>query len=182
MKKLALLALLVLIVPAASAFITAQQQVSLQTPLIRQGYEFAKVQGFNYMDTPLEMQHWHIMLRSGLNKARCEMQDTVIQPGPFTVEVTVQCLTQSGLSAIFPINSKQRVETFVPDDTPEDAFMLDKIWIEARPYQPEPFTVIVGHAVSEEPSTAGNFTFLGGIGAIIALAATIILSSLKREE
>lgn len=184
MNKLAVLALIVLLVPGVSAIIVHSHQAMMQTNIIKQGYEFARVQGFNYRDTPIDIVHWHLSGETALVRALCELQPTTVPPGPFTADIIVQCQTRSGMTSFFPSQTKAKIESFTSDDIPAGSFTLEKIWIEARAAPATPFPITpIGHAVlEEESSSTGSFLFFAGIGAIILLTITIILSSSKREE
>lgn len=188
MKKAILLALLaILIMPAASALLTETDMVTLDSNLVRQGYQFAHIKGVNSNpDTPLDVRHWKAKLEAGPNRARCEMQDNIrLPPGPFDVEIAVQCQTQSGLSTIFPRGLKVTLETFFEDDAPVAFYNPERLTIEAVPHGqrtgfPEGMT---GRAVNyNQTNSTGTFLFFAGMGAIVIVAGAVIISSLRQEE
>ncbi len=184
MKKLAVLALIILLVPTVSAIITHSHTALMQTNIVKQGYEFARVQGVNYRDTPVNIMHWHLSGETALVRALCELQPTIVPPGPFTTDITVQCQTKSGMTTFFPIGTKVKIDSYTPDDTPAGAFTLEKIWIEARVETATPFPIsTIGHAISaEEATAAGSLLFFAGIGAIAVLTFLIIFFCLKHGE
>ena len=108
----------------------------------------------------------------------------MLPPGPFDVEIAVQCQTQSGMSTVFPIGRSIRLETFFDDDAPVAFYNPERITIETEPHAPRAgFPVeITGHAITlEQTNSTGTFLFLAGISAIAVLTAAIIISS-RRED
>jgi hypothetical protein len=107
-----------------------------------------------------------------------------LPPGPFDIELVVQCQTRSGFTTLFPTGTQVKIETFTPDGTPQDSFSIEKAWIETKPQVPTPFQITpVGHAIIDESaSKAGTFIFFAGMGAIVVLAAVVILASRRQEQ
>lgn len=185
MRKLAVLALALLLVPSAFAVVAQTFQVPMQTSLVTQGYAFARVQGFNHNDVPVNVMHWHLTALLGLSHAFCELQPVPLPPGSFTVDIAVQCQTRSSFTTLFPTGTKVAIEVFSPDGTKPASFVLDKLWVETRAKVPTPFpiTPIAGEAVLEEQSsTAGTFLFVAGMAAIVVLTLVVLLFSLRRDE
>ena len=183
MKKLAVLALFLLLIPSAFAVVANTFQVPMQSNLITQGYEFARVQGFNHNDVPMNILHWHLRAELGPSYAICEMQPAPLLPGPFDVDITVQCQTRSQFTTLFPTGSNAVIEAFTPDGVPVN-FNIAKIWIETRPQVPTAIPIsTIGHAVLDEQATkAGSFMFFAGMGAIVLVAIAVILFSRREEE
>jgi hypothetical protein len=184
MKKLAVLALLLLIVPSAFALLLETHDVKMTSTFIAQGYEYAIVQGFNRNDRPVNIEHWHMKVELGQTYAFCEIQPTVVQPGPFMADVEVSCMTRSGLTSFVKKDTIVKISKYVPDDTPANTVTLDTIKIETRPQAPIPFQVtkVTGEAtLSQSASTTGSLMFLLGIGVIVIVAIAVILASLRQE-
>jgi hypothetical protein len=183
MKKLAVFALLLMIVPSVLAVVAQTHEVTMQTNFVTQGYEYARVQGMNYNNEELPVLHWHAPVQIGGVFSFCEIQPVNLPPGAFDIELTAYCNTHSGFTVMFPTGTKVKVETFVPDGLNAN-FKVEKLWLESRPKLPTPFPLsTVGHAVIEERAgTGGSLLFIAGIGAIVVLAAGILLASLRREE
>lgn len=184
MKKLAVLALLLLIVPSAFALLLEKHNVPMTSTFVTQGYEYALIQGFNRNDQPVSIEHWHMRVMLGQAYAFCEIQPTIVQPGPYTADVEVSCQTRSGLTTFFKKDTTAEISKYVPDNTPANSVSIDKIKLETRPKQPIPFQVtkVTGEAVLEQPSsTAGSLMFLLGIGMILTVAIAIIIASMRQE-
>ena len=183
MKKLAVLALFVLLIPSVLAIIAQTHKVTMQTTFITQGYEFARLQGFNRNDIPVNVPHWHMTAELGALHAFCEFQPAILPPGPYDVELTVQCQTLSGFTTMFPNGNLVDIETFVADNIPENSFTVEKVWIETRPQLPTAFPISpIGHAVIEqETSKAGTFMFIAGMAAIAVVALAVVLFSRRKE-
>jgi len=184
MKKLAVLALLLLIVPSAFALLLEKHDVTMTSTFIAQGYEYAIIQGFNRNDKPVSIEHWHMKVELGQSYAFCEIQPTIVQPGPYTADVEVSCQTRSGLTSFFKQNTMVQISKYVPDDTPANSVSVDKIRLETRLQAPVPFQVtkVTGEAtLSQSASTSGSLMFLLGIGVIVIVAIAVILASLRQE-
>jgi len=184
MKKLAVLALALLLIPSAFAIVSQTHEALLQTTFITQGYEFARIQGFNQNDMPVSVLRWHMYAELGASHAFCELQPAALPAGPFDVDIVVHCQTRSGFTTLFPTGTRVNIETFAPDGTPENSFKIEKAWIETRPQVPTPFPITpVGQAImDEQASSAGTFMFFAGIGAIVILTAAVILLSRQQQE
>lgn len=184
MRKLAVLALALLLVPSAFAIVSQRHEASLLSNFITQGYSFARVQGFNNNNAPVNIVHWHTDIQLGLNRAFCELQPAVLPPGPYDIEIALQCQTGSGFTVLFPSGTKVEIDSFIPDDSPSAAFTVEKLQVITGPRLPTPFPVTaVGHVVLDESaSAAGTFMFFAGVAAIVILAVTVILFSLRRDE
>jgi hypothetical protein len=185
MKKLAILAVLLLVIPSAFALVMERYNVQMQSNVITNGYEYAIVSGFNRNDIPVNIEHWHMKVELGQQYAFCEIQPTTVQPGPYMADIEVSCLTRSGLSSFFPKNTMVKIDKYVDESVPANSVSIESIKLETRVKAPVPFQVtkVVGEAVLDaNASTAGSLMFLAGIGAIIILAVVIVLSSMRREE
>jgi hypothetical protein len=185
MKKLALLAVLLLVIPSAFALSMETHNVQMTSNLIAQGYEYAIVTGVNKNFVPVNIEHWHMRVDLGQQFAFCELQPTTVQPGPYTADIEVSCQTRTGLTSFFTKNTIVKISKYVADSVPLNSVSVDTIKLETRVKAPVPFQVtkVAGEAILDaQASTAGSLMFLGGIGAIIILAAVIILSSMRREE
>lgn len=184
MKRLAVLAVLLLIVPSAFALIMENHNVQMQSNVIAQGYEYAIVHGVNRNDVPVNIEHWHMRAELNQQSAFCELQPTTVQPGTYTADIEVSCQTRSGLSTFFPKNTIVKIAKYVPDNT-ANSVSIDTIKLETRVQAPTPFQVtkVAGEAVlGQDASGAGNFMFFAGIGAIAVLTIGIILASLMQKE
>lgn len=184
MRKLAVLAVLLLIVPSAFALILEKQQIPMISNVVTQGYEYAIVQGFNKHSSPITITHWHMNAELGTRYTFCELQPITVQPGPFTADIVVSCLSRTSMATFFPINTIVNMETYVPEGTPPNSILLDSIKLETRVQKPVPFPVteITGEAVSGQEGTGeGSFIFFAGMGAIALLTMAIILASRKAE-
>src|SRR5574341_1917431 len=113
MRMLAVLALAIILLPTAIALSEQTHDVTMQSTLVAQGYSFARVQGFNSEPTSVNILHWHTDAELGLSHAFCEMQPVTLPPGPFDVEIAVQCQTRSGFTTLFPKGTKVKAGTFV---------------------------------------------------------------------
>ncbi len=185
MKKLAILAVLLLVIPSAFAYVMETHSVQMQSNVITNGYEYAIVSGFNRNDIPVNIEHWHMKVELGQQYAFCELQPTIVQPGPYMADIEVSCLTRTGLSSFFPKNTIVKIAKYVEDSVPQNSVSIESIKLETRVQAPVPFQVtkIAGEAILDaNASTAGSLMFLAGIGAIIILAVVIVLSSMRREE
>jgi hypothetical protein len=184
MKKLALFALVLLLIPSAFAVIAQTHDVQFTSSLIGQGYFYAHVQGVNYNSEPVQVVHWHLDAELGLSHAFCELQPVTIPPGPFDVEIAVSCQTRSQFTTLFPKGTRMKIDSFVPDDTGTAGWRAERFSIDAGARVPTPFPITpVGHVILEEQaSTAGTFMFFAGMGAIVVLTIAVILFSFKREE
>ncbi len=184
MRKLAVLALALILIPSVVAIIAQTHEVKMQTQFVTQGYSFARVQGLNYNDVAVNVLHWHMTAELGPNHAFCELQPAPVPPGPFDVEIAVQCQTRSQFTTMFTKATKVKIETFVPDGVPENSLKLENFFIETGPRVPTPFPLTpLGHAVIEEQAnTTGTFMFIAGLSGIVALTIAVIVLSLRREE
>lgn len=179
MKKLAVLALALVLLPTVLAIVPGNYQPTMQTTFILQGYEFARVQGVNN-GPAVTLPDWHFTVQLAQNYASCELQPTTLPQGAFTLDLVAQCQTRSGMTAFFKLGTRVAMETFFPEGTNPSNILVDKIWLESRPESPQPFPtahVIIDRSVG----TAGNVMFILGIGAIAALTAAVILVSRKEQ-
>lgn len=191
MKKLAILALALVLLPAVLAIVPGNYQPALQTTFILQGYEFARVQGVNN-GAAATVPDWHFTVQLAQNYASCELQPTSLPSGAFTLDLVAQCQTRSGMTAFFKLGTRVALEAFFPEGTNPSNIVVDKIWLESRPESPQPF--LVGHVISENiPGRAsayrrhyrarptGGAMFILGIGAIAALTIAVLLASRKEQ-
>ncbi len=189
MRKLSLILAILMLIPSAIALDIDMAKhthlVPMQTQFITQGYEYARVQGMNKLDKPIIVEHWHLNAELGPMYARCEMEPATLQPGPFDVEIVVQCQTRSGFTNMYPKGTIVTLEGFTKENPLEGTHNIDKIWIEAKPTVPTPFPItrVTGGAVLEEAgSTAGSFMFIAGICAIAIIAIAVVLLAMRKEE
>lgn len=191
MKKLAVLALALVLLPAALAIVTGNYQPALQTTFITQGYEFARVQGVNN-GAAVTVPDWHFTVQLAQNYAACELQPTTLPSGAFTLDLVAQCQTRSGMTAFFKLGARAALEAIFPEGSNPSNVHVDKIWLESRPESPQPF--LTAHAIYESiPGRAGGYRrparvrstggvmFVLGIGAIAALTIAVLLASRKAE-
>ncbi len=187
MKKLAVLLLALFVVPCALAEVVKESRtVAMQSTLITQGYQYAVITGVNRIDRPITVQQWNMKAILGPSYAFCELQPTILPPGAFALNVATQCQTRSGFTTMYTKGTMVNIETYVPQEVPADSFSIDTITIETKPRLLSvafPMAAVTGTYASEaQPSSAGSFMFLAGIGAIIILAITVILISLLQRE
>ncbi|MEM2916007.1 MAG: hypothetical protein QXT19_01455 [Candidatus Woesearchaeota archaeon] len=187
MKKLAVLLLALFVVPCVLAEVVKESRtVAMQSTLITPGYEYAVVTGVNSLDRPISIQQWNMKAILGPSYAFCEFQPTILPPGAFAVNVAIQCQTRSGFTTMFTKGTMVAIETYVPEDVPAGSFSIDTITVETKPRlltTAFPIVAVSGtYVLQAQPSNAGSFIFLAGIGAIITLAITVILFSLLRRE
>jgi hypothetical protein len=188
MHKLAIVALFILLVPAAFAIVAQTHDVVMQSNLITQGYSFARVQGFNQNNAAVSIDHWHARIELAQSFAFCELQPAVLPPGPFDVEIALQCQTRSGFTTLFPSGTRIKIETFVPEGLTQP-FRVEKLTIITGPRLPTPFPVtpepgrLVPYVILEEQAgSAGTFMFFAGMGAIVILTLAIMLASRRQED
>jgi hypothetical protein len=185
MKKLAVFALVLLLIPSAFAIIAQTHYVQFTSSLIGQGYFYAHVQGVNLNSEPVQVVHWHLSADLGLSHAFCELQPATIPPGPFDVEIAASCQTRSQFTTLFPKGTKMKIDSFVPDDTPQQpGWRAERFSIDMGARVPTPFPIApIGHVIIEEQANpTGTFMFFAGMGAIVVLTIAVILFSLRREE
>ncbi|MEM4247299.1 MAG: hypothetical protein QXR48_00945 [Candidatus Woesearchaeota archaeon] len=193
MKKPAILLAVLLLLPSALAqaeyqtidLVKHTHDVLMKSQFITQGYEYARIQGINRLDVPLEVKHWHLNAEVGPQYAFCEMEPVSIPPGIIDVEIRIQCQTRSGFTAMYPKGTMVKVTAYMLKEPPEGSHSIESITIYTKPAVPTPFPVtrITGEStVEESTSTAGTFMFIAGIGAIIILAVIIVLASLMQKK
>ena len=199
MKKSILLSViaLVLLVPAVFAVTTYTFNTVMQSTLITQGYQFARIQGVNTASQPIGIISWSMSVDLGLSMATCQFQPTFLVPnGPYEVIVPIQCQTRSGMTSLFPTGTTVKTEVHVPDNVNPGSFTVDKVWIETRPQVRSPFPVApfvqqplsAGFAVRDPIIPGRSYRSLSstllfaGMGAIVVLTIAVIFFALKRDE
>lgn len=181
MRKLALLVLALIIIPSVMAIQTDVHNAVMQTQFLNQGYSFARVNGMNFNEGPVDVLHWYMNAELGSNRVTCELQPAQLTPGPFDLEIVIQCQTWSGFTTMFTKNTQVKIETFVEDFKYSQPFSIERISVEAGPRVPTPFPI--GQVIiEEEPSNAGTFVFVAGIAGMVILALAVLLLSLRRQE
>lgn len=175
-----------LIVPAAFAVTTVTFDTVMQSTLVTQGYQFARIQGVNTGNQPIGIISWSMFANLGLSQVNCQFQPTFLVPnGPYEVVVPIQCQTRSGMTTLFPTGTSVKVETHVPDNVQAGTFTVDKVWIETRPQVRTPFPIapLAGQAVSaQDASSLGSTMLFVGMGAIVVLTLAVLFFSLKRDD
>ena len=193
MKKLVILLLALFLVSSVFAqnelhitdLIKHSHDVLMKSQFITQGYEFARIQGINRLDTPLVIDHWHMNAQVGPQYSFCEMEPLSIPPGPFDLEITIQCQTRSGFTTMYPPGTYAQVTAYMREEPKEGTHSLDSITIYTKPTVPTqfPVTKVTGKSVLEQNgSTAGTFMFIAGICGIAVLAVVIVLASMMQRE
>ncbi len=179
MKKLAVLVLALLLIPSVFAVIGPSFKASMQTNLITQGNEFARIQGMNHNSVPVEMLKWSINAELGRLYSFCEMQPTILPPGPFEVEVSIQCQTRSQFTTLYPTGTLIDVRTIVPAEY-DSPFTVERVWITTTPQVPTAFPT--GQAVLvQQASSTGTVLFVAGMAGIIILTLAVVILSLRRR-
>jgi len=195
MKKGILLTVIafLLMVPAAFAVTTYTFNTVMQSTLVTQGYQFARVQGVNNNNDPIGIVSWRMFANLGLSQATCQLQPTFLVPnGPYEVVVPIQCQTRSGMTSLFPTGTQVQMEVHVPDTVNAGTFTVDKVWIETQPMVRAPFPVApllqqplssAGFAVNDQSaSSLGSSMLFAGMGAIVVLTIAVLFFSLRRDD
>ncbi len=189
MKKLIVLLAVLLLLPSVFAadfeLIKHSHFVPMKSQFITQGYEFAQIKGMNFLSEPLKVVQWNLNAEVGPLYAFCEMEPVSIPPGAFDLEITIQCQTRTGFTAMYPPETLVRIDGYTNEIIPEGSHLINSIYVDTKPRVPTPFpiTTVTAAATSEtSASTAGSLMFIAGIGAITILAAIIIIAALKQQE
>jgi hypothetical protein len=184
MKHIIAFLLALAIIPSVLAVQPQTHNTAMQTTFITQGYSFARVQGINYNDAPVNVLNWRMTAELGALYASCEFQPVPLPPGPFDVRLTINCQTRSGFTTMYTPGTQVKIDTVVPDNTPGAGFQIEKVWVEAGPKLPTAFP-LTGQAVrnaGNETNSTASWMFFAGMGAITAMTILVLLLSRRKEE